>query len=131
MRLTTASPPPPPPDVLPPHPLHPPGAPEEGALLHGAADGPAGGAVCFRDVPAPLHEDGVPPAHDPARPRQVNTGTHTRTQHTNTQTHKHTNTQHTDTHGGHCKHRPPPRTHTHTPATRQGTVDRSGPLGTF
>ena len=58
-------------DLLPSHPLRPPSASEEGPLLHSAADDPADHPVCVRDVSSALHEDGLPPADDPAGPRQV------------------------------------------------------------
>lgn len=58
-------------DLLPSYPLHPPGASEEGPLFHSAADDPADHPVCLWDVSAALHEDGLPPADDPACPSQV------------------------------------------------------------
>lgn len=75
-------------DILPPYPLHPPGAPEEGALLHRVADDPADCPVCLWDVPSTLHEDGLPSAHDPAHPHQVGPPRHQGAEeaHTDTQT---------------------------------------------
>lgn len=54
------------PDLLPPHPLHPPCASEESALLHRSSDDPADHPLCVRDVPSALHEDGVPSPDDTA-----------------------------------------------------------------
>lgn len=58
-------------DFISAHPLHPPCATEESALLHCAADAPAHHSVCFWHVPPALHEDGLSPSDDPAGPCQV------------------------------------------------------------
>lgn len=58
-------------DVLSSDTLHSPCASAEGALLHSPADGPAHRPVCFRDVPAAIHEDDLPSSHYPAHSHQV------------------------------------------------------------
>lgn len=55
-----------PPDLLSSHPLHPPCASEERALLHRSADDPADHPLCIWYVPLALHEDGLPPPDDTA-----------------------------------------------------------------
>ncbi|XP_010834791.1 PREDICTED: sodium bicarbonate transporter-like protein 11 isoform X5 [Bison bison bison] len=54
----------PPTDVIPTHPLHPEGAPEEDPLLHRPAGPAAAAALCLWHEPTALHEDGLSPHHD-------------------------------------------------------------------
>lgn len=61
----------PPTDVIPTHPLHPEGAPEEDPLLHRPAGPAAAAALCLWHEPTALHEDGLSPHHDCHDPHSV------------------------------------------------------------
>ncbi|XP_020933220.1 sodium bicarbonate transporter-like protein 11 isoform X6 [Sus scrofa] len=52
------------PDLVPTHPLHPEGTPEEDPLLHGPAGPAAAAALCLRHEHPALHEDDLSPHHD-------------------------------------------------------------------
>ena len=58
---------------LSPKPLHPAGAPEEGAPLHRATAGAAPGPLCVWVLSHSLHEDGLPTPHYAPHAYQVST----------------------------------------------------------